>query len=306
MNMKHLPEVWLDGVARELCARAGFAEPIGRDTVRVWDLSGVQRLRIADGTSAILKYAGEPFTDEAAAFRAAAAASVPVPVLYSHAIRDSVLVMLLEDLGQPQREATDADGAVAAARLHRSGCDQVGLVWDEVALASLPELIIESLQRRHADGQLIGTAGLLGTLAALAKRAQMRATDATTPPFGATHGELHPTSVHISTTGWRLVDFGMSFTGPAVLDLATWQGTRHRPDHARLRAQLRVYIAAGGDDRILTPRGGLPAAAWALGWHRLWSAAWLLRQALPAMDCHEDEAITAVLRRQIGTAAAIL
>ena len=61
---------------------------------------------------------GEPFTADDRALALAAANDVPVPVLYSFAVQVGVLRMLMEDLGQPVREAEDADGVAAAIQLH--------------------------------------------------------------------------------------------------------------------------------------------------------------------------------------------
>ncbi|GAA1801536.1 hypothetical protein GCM10009682_24350 [Luedemannella flava] len=126
-------------------------------------------------------------------------------------------------------------------------------------------------------------------------------------PFGLCHGELHPTSLHRGPAGLRLLDFGKAFHGPGLLDLATWFGTRHRPDHDRVAHLLGLYVAAGGHPDALASRGGLPAATWALGWHRVWAAAWFIEQAATgAFDATTDTAHGVIVHRQLTSAAALL
>jgi len=69
---------------------------------------------------------------------------------------------------------------------------------------------------------------------------------------------------------------------------------------------MHAYIAAGGDELILNPRGGHSAAVWAMGWHRIWSMAWFLRQATAASDDTDDKRIEEIIRRQIASAAGLL
>ncbi|MFI7523979.1 phosphotransferase [Micromonospora globbae] len=97
-----------------------------------------------------------------------------------------------------------------------------------------------------------------------------RRTDGTErSPFGLCHGEFHPTSLHVSRTGCHLVGWAQAFTGPALLDLATWFGTRTPANPDRLDQLIRVYISAGGRPAAAASRGGLPAAPLGSGWHRI-------------------------------------
>ncbi|MGW3859213.1 phosphotransferase [Micromonospora arida] len=68
----------------------------------------------------------------------------------------------------------------------------------------------------------------------LAATARHRADGAERPPFGLCHGEFHRTSLHVSRTGCRLVDWAKAFCGPGLFDLATWFGTRTptEPDYS--------------------------------------------------------------------------
>jgi hypothetical protein len=107
---------------------------------------------------------------------------------------------------------------------------------------------------------------------ALEAAAPCRVVGAELPPFGLCHSEYHPTSLHIGARGWHLLDFARAFTGPGLLDLASWHGTLGNPDPARTTGLIKRYVALGGHQQALAPRGGLDAASWALGWHRLWAA----------------------------------
>jgi hypothetical protein len=66
----------------------------------------------------------------------------------------------------------------------------------------------------------------------------------------------------------RMLDFVRAFNGPGLLDLASRPGTTEDPDPGRVEGLLHRYVAVGGTEHVLHQRGGLPAAEWALGWHR--------------------------------------
>jgi hypothetical protein len=278
-----------------------------RDPIRVWALSGVERLHLADGSTAVLKYAVPPFTREREALAAAAAGGVPTPALRTWTVSGGMLGMLLEDLGHPTRDADAADAADAAARLHAIQYVP-SLAWlGETALAQLPGQAIGHLNDLWTVGRYPGTGDLLTRLLALDIAAPTRAAGAERPPFGLCHGELHPTSVHVGAGGWRLVDFGMAHNGPGLLDLATWYGTRTPPDPATLRQLIDRYVAAGGHPGAHADRGGLDAAGWALAWHRIHAAAWLLEQAAARVFSPDTDARhVQVLRRQLAGAVDLL
>jgi len=109
--------VLIAALLKEVTSAASQPMP-GRSPIRVWSMSGVERLTFPSGTTAVLKYAREPFTHEDRALRAADEARVPVPRVLGSARRNGLLVMVLEDLGDPRREATDSEAAIVAARLH--------------------------------------------------------------------------------------------------------------------------------------------------------------------------------------------
>ena len=106
--------------------------------------------------------------------------------------------MLMDDLGEPDRQASDDDGAHAAARLHKvnaESCPWLARV-DQAALAVMPHRIAASLEH-------LG----LPEPARLARRlepaAAPRAAGTGLAPFGFCHSEYHPTSLHIGRRGWQ-------------------------------------------------------------------------------------------------------
>lgn len=299
----------VSGLLDEITDATGRRAPT-RLPLRVWSMSGVERLTYPDGTTAVLKYAREPFTQEDRILRAAAWAGVPVPRVLGSAQRGGLLVMVLEDLGDPQREATDSEAATAAALLHATAPPPSLPTLDQDTLAALPGRALGHLRRLQAAGRWTeGTEDLTGILYALAHASKKKAVGALTAPFGWVHSEYHPSSLHIGPRGWHLLDFAHSFTGPGLLDLASWQGLtlRQPPDPARLRGLINAYIAAGGPRDALARRGGLPPEAWALGWHRVWAIEWFLEQAHRWInDPAKDPGAVKVVRRHLISAADLL
>nr|WP_312866756.1 aminoglycoside phosphotransferase family protein [Streptomyces zagrosensis] len=291
----------------DICSNAGLPHP-SRDPVRVWSLSGVERITFPDGTTAIYKYASEPFTSEERKLRAAGTANIPVPAVIGAIVRDDVLGMVIEDLGEPARDAVDADGIVAAVALHDAAPASMLPVLDDDALSALPALALGHLRRLQDKGRWAAGAGdTVGMLEALTDAAAKRAEGATTAPWGWVHSEFHPTSLHIGRDGWRLLDFARAFTGPGLLDLASWHGTVEPADPVRLRRFIQAYVAAGGHPSALAERGGLAPQAWALGWHRVWAIEWFMEQALRWInDPSKDEAYINVVRRHLTTAVRLL
>ncbi|MER5495005.1 aminoglycoside phosphotransferase family protein [Streptomyces sp. NPDC002490] len=291
----------------EICTGARLPRP-ARDPMRVWSLSGVERLTFPDGTTAIYKFAAEPFTGEGRVLRALGRTDIPVPAVSGAIVRDGVLGMVIEDLGEPVREALDTDGAVAAVALHASDPLPTLPVLDDDALAALPARASGHLKRLRGGGRWVaGTDDIADVLDSLAEAAAKRAEGATTGPWGLVHSEFHPTSLHVGEDGWHLLDFARAFNGPGLLDLASWHGTVDDADPARLRAFLEAYVATGGNPGALAERGGLAPEAWALGWHRVWAIEWFIEQALRWInDPSKDEAYVNVVRRHLTTAVALL
>ncbi|MFD7298583.1 aminoglycoside phosphotransferase family protein [Streptomyces sp. NPDC059897] len=297
-----MDETLTTDLLHNLCTATGRPTPV-REEVRVWSMSGVERITFPDRTTAIFKYAKRPFDSEDQALRLAHTLGIPVPKVYASAVRDGRLGMLIEDLGPAAREADDLDGAAAAVVVHGARTAPPLALLDEEALRALPARALDHLRAlRKADRWAAeDTDDIEQALDLLARAAPHRATGATLAPFGWVHSEFHPTSLHIGRGNtWRLLDFARAFTGPGLLDLASWHGTIEAPDPARLRTFIEQYVAAGGTPDALTPRGELPAEQWALGWQRVWSVEWFMEQAIRWVnDPATDPAYIKVVRRHL-------
>ncbi|MBO3741752.1 phosphotransferase [Actinoplanes flavus] len=291
----------------DICTGTDLPEP-RRDPIRVWSLSGVERLTFPDNTTAIYKFASPPFTTEDQVLHAAAAAGIPVPAVIGAIVRDDLLGMVIEDLGEPVRDATEQDGIIAAIALHQATPAVDLPELDAEALTVLPVLAREHLNRLRDKGRwTVGTDDIAAMLEALATGAAKRAEGATIAPWGWVHSEFHPTSLHISADGWCLLDFARAFTGPGLLDLVSWHGTVDDADPGRVRRFIEAYVAAGGHPDALNERGGLTPQAWALGWHRVWAVEWFMEQALRWInDPSQDGVYIDVVRRHLRTAVHLL
>lgn len=294
-------------ILTDICTSAHRPQPT-RQEMRVWDMSGVERLTFPGGSTAIYKYAVEPFASEDQILKAARRSGIPVPDVHGSISRDGTLGMVIEDLGEPVREAGDTDGVVAAVALHEAEPIDWLPVMDEDALAALPALALGHLRSlREAGRWLEGTEEIAQSLTALAAAGAKRASGAELAPFGWVHSEFHPTSLHLDQDAWYLLDFARAFTGPGLLDLASWHGTVDTPDPTRLCAFIEAYVAAGGHPDALAERGGLPAEAWALGWHRVWASEWFMEQAHRWINNPADDPLYIdVVRRQLETAVRLL
>ncbi|MET7288241.1 aminoglycoside phosphotransferase family protein [Streptomyces sp. NPDC005573] len=271
-----------------------------REEVRVWSMSGVERVTYPDNTTAIFKYAKRPFDGENQALRLARTLGVPVPQVYASAVVDGWLGMLMEDLGPSSREADDLDGVVAAVVLHGTRTAPSLPVLDEERLRTLPTRALEHLERLRKADRWQDADDVEDALDRIAQAATARSAGATLAPFGWAHSEFHPTSLHIGEHGWRLLDFARAFTGPGLFDLASWHGTIEPPHPVRLRVFLEQYVTAGGTPDALAPRGGLTAENWALGWHRMWAVEWFMEQSIRWIDDPTtDPAYTKTVRRHL-------
>lgn len=268
-----------------------------REPVRVWGMSGVERVYLPDGRHMIFKYVQEPFTDEARILAHVADRGLAVPKLLVSTTQHGVLGMLLEDLDLTAREPTLVEAAEAAVAVHRIPPPEGLPVLDSAALAALPERARSHLAGLRAVGRWPDSDDIDTDLQRIADVADERARNAELPPFGLVHSELHPSSLHIDPNGsWRLLDFARAFVGPGVLDLVSWQGTTSAPDRAALSELLHAYVRAGGTESALADRAGLDVASWGIGFHRLWAIQWYLEQAHhwmpePVRDEHDAEVI---------------
>ncbi|WP_405822926.1 phosphotransferase [Streptomyces sp. NBC_00838] len=271
-----------------------------REEVRVWSMSGVERVTFPDGSTAIFKYAKKPFDSEDQALRLAHTLGVPVPQIHGSAMIDGWLGMLMEDLGPSAREADDLDGVAAAVVLHSTRTAPGLPVLDQERLRALPIRALEHLERLRKADRWQDADDVEKALDRIAQAAEGRSAGATLAPFGWVHSEFHPTSLHVGERGWRLLDFARAFTGPGLLDLASWHGTIEPPHLLRLRVFLEQYVVAGGTPDALASRGGLTAENWALGWHRMWAVEWFMEQAVRWInDPAADPGYIKVVRRHL-------
>ncbi|MCZ7379759.1 phosphotransferase [Micromonospora sp. WMMC250] len=282
--------------------------PTQRQIIQAWELSSVERWFYPDRRSLICKIASAPFTGEATVLRALNIQQAPVPLLNGYTLRPDGLGMLMEDLGEPTRTATFAEAAAAARWVHATAGIPNLPTFDEASLAGLPEHGLDALDELRRQGRLSHDAeGIEAVLQRLAATARHRADGAERPPFGLCHGEFHRTSLHVSRTGCRVVDWAKAFNGPGLFDLATWFGTRTPTEPRLLTKLIHAYVAAGGHPDAEADRGGLPAARWALGWHRVWAACWLLTTAAAGhYQAPTDRRHTQVVLRQLHGAAELL
>jgi Phosphotransferase enzyme family len=285
-----------------LLKTAGLDPDPAHEPIRVWARSGVERLRLAGGDSVVFKYAGAPFDREHTALQLAAGAGLPVPVLLAAHAVPGLLGMLLEDLGEPIREADEQDGATAAVALHNvpvTGARSLPLL-DTGGLAGLPARIVTRVE------QLDLPDGIAAVAAAIGRHAERLAEGTELPPFGFCHSEYHPSSLHISRDGWRLLDLARAFAGPGLLDLASWHGTIAEPRPEEAATLISAYIAAGGQPEAAAPRGGLPAHIWALGWHRVWIADWYAEQIERGWAGNKVDTWTDAISRHLHEARTLL
>ncbi|MFG1676364.1 aminoglycoside phosphotransferase [Micromonospora sp. NPDC049282] len=295
-----------DQLRRDLLTAAGHQQT-GGQVIQEWELSTVQRLYLSDGSSVICKLATSPFTGEAAVLRHLNEHGAAVPHLHGYTLRPHALGMLMEDLGDPIRPPTTAEAAAAARAVHTIPAMPTLPAFGQQTLASLPEQALAALDALHRQGRFLNTGTIEDLLRRLEAVAGRRADGAEREPFGWCHGEFHRSSLHISRTGCRLVDWAKAFTGPGLLDLATWFGTRNAADPAQLTRLIRAYVAAGASTDAHSDRGGLPAAQWALGWHRVWAAWWFLTTAAAGHhQPHTDGSHAQVVHRQLHAAAQLL
>lgn len=192
--------------------------------------------------------------------------------------------MLMEDLGSTAREADDLDGVAAAVVLHGARTAPALPVLDRERLRTLPARALEHLGRLRKVERWQDADDVEDALDRIAQAAESRSAGAAMAPFGWAHSEFHPTSLHIGHQGWKLLDFARAFTGPGLLDLASWHGTIEPPHPVRLRVFLEQYVTAGGTPDALARRGGLTAENWALGWHRMWAVEWFMEQSVRWID----------------------
>ncbi len=271
-------------------------------------MSGVERLFLADGTTAILKFADEAFRFEPQTLKHAARHGAPVPSLWAYLDQDDgSTVMIMEDLGSERREANLSDAAKAAVAVHACPAPLYGDVLDDGGLAKLPNRAIEWLDALQDADRWPDSEAFRRDLERLARVADRRAQGAEIPPYGMCHSEFHPTSIHIGD-GDRLtvMDWARAYTGNGLLDLVSWQGT---PDPLNLDAVselITAYVAAGGAKDAQAERGGLPAHVWAGGWDKMWVVEWFLESCFRWADPDNDRAMKKAISVHLAEAVQCL
>jgi hypothetical protein len=225
-----------------------------------------------------------------------------VPAVLAAHTAPGLLGMLLEDLGEPVRETSDQDGAAAAVAVHRVPVTAARSLprLDAGALAGLPARIVARAARLDLPGGIAAAAAVIG------RRAGRLTAGAELPPFGFCHSEYHPSSLHVTRDGWRLLDLARAFTGPGLLDLASWPGTVAAPRPEATAELISAYIAAGGPPEAAAARGGLPAHIWALAWHRIWIADWYAEQIERGWAGNEMPTWTDAITRHLHEATTLL
>ncbi|MFD0903585.1 phosphotransferase [Actinomadura sediminis] len=271
-------------------------------------MSAVERLHLDDGGTVILKTAVDPFTAEARILEHAARHKVPVPEVLAATVTDNRLMMLLEDLGEPPEQDPPVDAGAHAATLVHACPPLSGLpLMDAPALAALPRQALATLTSLQEAGRWDGTEDVAHLLERLSETSERRAAGTDTPPFGMCHSEFHPTSLHTGPAGTRVLDWARAFTGPGLLDLASWRDTPLPLDIGAIAGMIEAYIAAGGTRDAGSRRGGVPAEVWAGGWHRVWICDWYLQQCQRWMpDPGRDEATQRTVRRHLAEAVECL
>jgi len=269
---------------------------------RVLPFSGVWRLRQPGGGTAIYKEACEPLDREHIALTYALSRHLPVPRVIAAIQRDGRLGMIMTDLGQPDREATDDDAAAIAATLHRVPASGTLPALGPAELAAMPARIAARAREHGLPAAIpemaVRLSGVTGQVAQ----------PAVTPPVGLCHSEFHPTSIIINGGQWHAYDLARAFHGPGLLDLASWHGTTAAPDPQATAALIEAYVRAGGHPAALDRRAGLPSEEWALGWHRIWAADWYCEQLELGWATRSDDlALYAkVITRHLTEAAGLL
>lgn len=287
---------------------------VDRERIRVWEMSGVERLHLPGGGTRVFKYAVGPFTGEPRVLRHAARHGLPVPRVHDAVTLHSpgedhadYMGLVMADLGSPLREAVLEDAPAAAVAVHAVPPMHGRPVLRSATLAALPGRALDQLAALQAAGRWRDDR-IAERLLALIAVADDRARDAAIPPYGMCHSEFHPTSLLVASEQVWVLDMARAFTGPGLLDLASWQGTTAVPDLGALRELIAAYVAAGGAESALDDRAGLPAEAWALGWHRIEAVAWFIEQALlwmPAAPERDAAGVAAVVRHLDEAAAAL-
>ncbi|EDY46570.1 phosphotransferase [Streptomyces sp. SPB074] len=294
----------LNTVLAEHLDRLGLDPEPRRETLRSWTHGGIERLAFADGLTLVHKYGHAPLAHEAATHRVFQAAGVPVATLYSGEVRAKHMTLLMEDLGEPERAATEDEVLALLHVLHRAPSPPGSPSLSEYTMITLPDRARWHLDRLQETGRWTSAAGRLGDdLDKVRKVSEERCAGADQEPFGWVHTEIAGNGVHVGPKGVRLIDFARSYVGPVLLDLVSWGDALDRPRPREARAFLEKYVDQGGPATTLDRRAGLAAERWALAWLRVWRVEWYLEQsAIRGSDPALDPERQALARRNMDQA----
>ncbi|MFJ4435223.1 phosphotransferase [Streptomyces sp. NPDC088923] len=298
----------LNTVLAEHLDRLGLAPEPRREKVRAWTHGGVERLVFADGLTLIHKYGHAPLAHEAATHRVLQAAGVPVATLHSSEVRDKHMTIVMEDLGEAERPATEDEVLALLLVLHRAPSPPGSPSLSESTMITLPDRARWHLDRLQETGRWTALAGRLGDdLDKVRKVSEERSAGADQEPFGWVHTEIAGNGVHVGPRGIRLIDFARSYAGPVLFDLVSWGDGLDRPRPREARAFLERYVDLGGPASTLDRRAGLSAERWALAWLRVWRVEWYLEQsAVRYADPGLDATRQALVRRNMDQALDLL
>lgn len=280
----------LNTVLAEHLDGLGLAPDPRRETVRAGSHGGVERLRFPNGLTLIHKYGHTPLAHEAATHRVLQAAGVPVATLHSSEVREQHMTIVMEDLGEAERPATQDEVLALLLQLHAVPTPRGGPSLSEYTMVTLPDRARWHLDRLSDYGRWTNVVGRLTTdLEKVRKISADRAAGADKEPFGWVHTEFAGRGAHVGRKGVRLIDFARSYAGPVLLDLVSWGDGLDRARPREARAFLERYVDLGGPASTLDRRAGLAAERWALAWLRVWRVEWYLQQSAsrfadPALD----------------------
>ncbi len=292
---QYIRTVYPDGVVRD------------RDLLWNWQLSRVERIVLEGGSTFILKRSRYPLTHEARVIHGLQQTDVPLPELRMSRVDGDILTMILEDLGPSERQPTLKEAAAVAAKIHRATPRVLLPVLDAATLRSLPLKIRGGVEQLASTGRWQELDLIRSLLDKIIASSALLSRGATNPPFGLCHSEFHPTSLHVGMNRTAVVDWARAFIGPGLLDLVSYGGTIDPPDPAGCRSLIEAYQSAGGPVEASDRRGGLPAAEWAIVWHRIWAVEWYVASCNTWMDdLEQDFTWQSVVERHLGEAASFI
>ncbi len=257
-----------------------------REVLWDWGLSRVERVRLNDGRSIILKRSQSPMKDDGRVQKTLRGSGVPLTELHLIWSNCDIVTIAMEDLGPSHHDATLEEGAKVAVRDHAAN-PLVGLpVLGGDAICQIQCDIESGIKTLVSHGRWLDLDRIQPTITGLVERASELSRNADASPFGLCHNGFNPTSLHIGTRKTALVDRGRPFIGSGSMDQADWFWTTEKPDLAALREIIGAYVAA---PESKLGRASMEPERWAYTWHRLWIVKWFVtRQSTWQADRSQD------------------